>query len=493
MAVRNVAADLADRAERYGWSSAPAYLVEDRVWTHGEVHDLAAGATTVLIDSGVRPGDRVLIALPDGIGWVVSFLAAARLGAIAVLVNPELTVDDHAFLTYDCRPTLCVSESALESRFDPGTWLDVEHLLIRSVTAARARPQRVAAKTPLYVQYTSGTTGEPKGVVHDHCHLPVYYEAVGRRVLGISQRDISLSISKLFYAYGFGNALAFPLYSGSSAVLVSDRPTPDRVAELVAQHRVSLLYAVPTAYAGLVDRADPAAFESLRGAVSAGESLSASLGRRTAELLGAPVYEQLGSTEAGHAFCANGVDHNVPGTVGRPVSGYELALRDETGAPVSEGSEGELWVRGPTLLREYLNGSTDATKVVVDGWLSTRDLACQEPDGTYRHVGRVDDMEMVGGITVSPLEIEKILAEHPLVREVAVAAVTNQIGATKLQAFVVPTHLISDESVLESELIGLARKRLAAFKVPRTARLTTALPRTSTGKLRRHVLRTGAW
>lgn len=490
---RNVAADLADRAERQGWSAAPAYIVNDRVWTHGEVHDLAAGATSVLIDSGVRPGNRVVIALPDGIGWVISFLAVARLGAVAVLINPELTAEDHAFMIGDCRPTLCLSESILEDRFDSGSWLDVDDLLVRSITAARARPQRVGSRTALYIQYTSGTTGEPKGVVHDHGHLPVYFEAVGRSVLGLGQQDISLSISKLFFAYGFGNALVFPLYSGSSAVLIGDRPRPDRVSELIARHRVSLLYAVPTAYAGLVEQGDPAAFTSLRGAVSAGETLPATLGERATELLGAPVYEQLGSTEAGHAFCANGIDHNLPGTVGRPVSGYELDLRDQSGSSVCDGSEGELWVRGPTLLHEYLNRPAETAKAVVDGWLSTRDLACRQPDGTYRHIGRVDDMEMVGGITVSPLEIERVLAEHPLVREVAVAAVTDRIGATRLQAFVVPMIQVSDESGLESELIGLARGRLAAFKVPRTARLTTALPRTSTGKLRRHILRTGAW
>ncbi|HST81372.1 MAG TPA: AMP-binding protein, partial [Kineosporiaceae bacterium] len=215
---RNVAADLADRAERQGWSAAPAYIVNDRVWTHGEVHDLAAGATSVLIDSGVRPGNRVVIALPDGIGWVISFLAVARLGAVAVLINPELTAEDHAFMIGDCRPTLCLSESILEDRFDSGSWLDVDDLLVRSITAARARPQRVGSRTALYIQYTSGTTGEPKGVVHDHGHLPVYFEAVGRSVLGLGQQDISLSISKLFFAYGFGNALVFPLYSGSSAV-----------------------------------------------------------------------------------------------------------------------------------------------------------------------------------------------------------------------------------------------------------------------------------
>lgn len=489
----NVAADLAERADRGGWAGSPAYLMDDRTWTHGEVHDLAARAASVLADRGVRPGDRVLLALPDSIGWVVTFLAVARIGAIAVLTNPELTAADHAFLVDDCTPSLCVTEAALADRFDPGSWLDVEHFLSRSVTAARAEAEWLSAQSPLYLQYTSGTTGEPKGVLHDHDDLPVYYEAVGRHVLGIGGSDVTLSISKLFFAYGFGNALVFPLYSGSSAVLIGGRPTPDRVAELIPRHRVSLLYAVPTAYAALVDRARPSAFATLRGAVSAGENLPPQLGERAVELLGAPVYEQLGSTEAGHAFCANGIRRNVPGTVGCPVPGYELTLRDRSGAPVDDESEGELWVRGPTVFREYFNRPEETAGLLIDGWLSTRDLARRLPDGSYRHLGRVDDLEMVGGITVSPVEIEKVLAEHPSVREVAVAVVADPNGTRRLQAFVVPTGRGGERDGLERELIGLARRRLAAFKVPRATRLVAALPRTPTGKLRRHILRTGIW
>jgi fatty acid CoA ligase FadD22 len=155
--------------------------------------------------------------------------------------------------------------------------------------------------------------------------------------------------------------------------------------------------------------------------------------------------------------------------------------------------EGELWVRGPTVLREYLGRPAETARVLNDGWLATRDLVRRQPDGTYRHLGRIDDMEMVGGITVSPLEVERVLAEHPLVREVAVAAVTDPSGATKLRAFVVPAGGVTDWAALESEIVGLARHRLAAFKVPRTVRAVTALPRTPTGKVRRHVLRAGPW
>jgi fatty acid CoA ligase FadD22 len=497
LSTANVAVDLANRAERNGWLRRTALHTDERDWTHGEVHDLAARAATVLAGHGIGAGDRVLVALPDGIGWVVTFLGLARLGAVAVVVNPELPAADHAVLAADCAPRLCVSTAALEGRFEE--WLDVADLLARAEGAWAAVPQPVSPDTPLYVQYTSGTTGEPKGAVHTHGDLPIYHDAVGVAVLGVSAADVTLSVSKLYYAYGLGNAFAFPLYSGSSVVLVGERPPAERVAELAARHRVTLLYAVPSAYAALVERvgpADPGAFASVRAAVSAGETLPPALGRRVSTLLGAPVCEQIGSTEAGHAFCANSVDDNVPGTLGRAVPGFGLALRDRDGAPVADGTEGELWVRGPTLLREYLGRPEQTARVLVDGWLATRDLVLRGPDGTYRHVGRVDDMELVGGITMSPLEVERVLAEHPLVGEVAVAAVRDATGASKLRAFVVPAGPLPDGAGavrLEAELLGLARGRLAPFKVPRTAHVVPALPRTPTGKLRRHVVRGGSW
>jgi acyl-coenzyme A synthetase/AMP-(fatty) acid ligase len=300
-----------------------------------------------------------------------------------------------------------------------------------------------------------------------------------------------MSISKLYFAYGFGNALVFPLFSGSSAVLVEGRPTPAVVQELVVRHGVSVLYGVPSAYANLVTEADPSAFVSVRAAVSAGETLRVSLAEQTAQLLGAPVLEQLGSTEAGHAFCANTVDANVLGTVGRPTDGYRLELRDADGSRLGDAVQGELWVRGPSLLLEYLNLPSETEAVLVDGWLRTYDLAVRHTDGTYSHVGRADDMEMVGGITVSPIEIESLLGSHPGVLELAVAAIANGRGATELHAFVVTQQ--PDHDHVRSELEQLARRELAPFKVPREIQFVDALPRTATGKLRRFLLREGHW
>lgn len=500
----NLASSLAALAERRGWSDRPAFHQGHRAWTHAEVHDLAARAASVLAEHGVRPGDRVLLALPDSLAWVTAFLATARLGAVAVLVNPELPAADHEFMAKDVGAALCVTGPGLEDRFAGRTRLGADQL----VALTRAAPPTTGAhpagpRTPLYIQYTSGTTGIPKGVVHCHGDPGTYHELIGERLLRITQDDVTLSVSKLYFAYGFGNAFAFPLFSGSSAVLVDRRPSPAAVDELVARHRVTLLYSVPSAYAALVaDRADghAACFASVRAAVSAGEGMPAGLGERVTELLGAPVLEQIGSTEAGHAFCANSLDDNTPGTVGRPVPGFELELRDGAGRPVPDGTEGELWVRGPTLTPGYLNLPEETQRVLVEGWLATRDRARREPDGTYRHLGRADDMELVGGITVSPLDVEAVLRKHPAVREVAVAAVTDERGATALRAYVVigvaattAPAFAATKADLQAELIALAREHLAAFKAPRTIHVVPSLPRTSTGKLRRHLVRRGAW
>ncbi|BAC68887.1 acyl-CoA synthase [Streptomyces avermitilis] len=491
----NLAAVLAGRAERRGWTGRPAFRQGHQVWTHGEVHDLAARTATVLAEHGVRPGDRVLLALPDSLAWVTAFLATARLGAVAVPVNPELTPAEHEFMADDAEAALCVTGPGLERRFAHRRRLGADQLVALAGTASPAADAHpVGPRTPLYIQYTSGTTGRPKGVVHCHGDPGTYHELIGRRLLRITADDVTLSVSKLFFAYGFGNAFVFPLFSGSSAVLVDGRPTPAAVDGLVARHRVTLLYSVPSAYAALVaDRAvgHMACFASVRAAVSAGEGMPAGLAEQVAELLGAPVLEQLGSTEAGHAFCANSFDHHHPGTVGRPVPGFEVELRDRSGRPVGAGEEGELWVRGPSLTPGYLNLPEETDRTLVGGWLATRDRARREPDGTYRHLGRTDDMETVGGSTVSPLEVEALLGTHPAVREIAVAAVTDARGAGRLRAFVVPVTPIPVG--LEADLVCLARDNLAAVQVPRSVSFVPTLPRTATGKLRRHLVRQGAW
>lgn len=489
----NMAAELADRAAAHGWADRTAYYEGEESITHGRLHDLAARAATVLAGHGVQRGSRVLIALPDSVAWVVAFLATARLGAHAVLANPAQTEADHVYLIKDAQVALAVTEDVLADRFTAIGHLSGERLLAQAEGAAPAPAAELAPDDTLYIQYTSGTTGPPKGVIHRQGDPETYYTGAGARVLGIRHDDVALSVSKLYFAYGFGNSLAFPLYSGSAAVLVPGPPHAAVVAGLVARHRVTYLHAVPSAYAALLADTDPGGYATVRAAVSAGERLTAARSAQIAAFLGAPVYDQLGSTEVGHAFCTNGTAVNRPGTIGRPVPGYELRLLDKAGHPVPDGTEGELWVRGPTVMPYYLNRPEETARSLNGGWLATRDLAVRHPDGSYEHRGRSDDLEMVGGITISPLEVEEVLSGHPGVRDVAVASIRNEHGASKLRAFVVPRSPGTELAAFEVELTSHARQHLAPYKVPRSVEFVGSLPRTATGKLRRFLVHQGAW
>lgn len=488
----NVAEGLAQRVRRLGRADAPAFLVESRVHTHADVHSLAARLASVLAERGVRPGDRVLLALPDGVELVAVFLAAARLGAVAVLVNPQLPAIEHEAFVAAVRPALTVSGVELEDHFG-ADWADIDALIGAAERTPEAGAEPVTEDTALYVQFTSGTTGLPKGAVHRHGDLLPYHHAVGERMLGIGPQDVTLSISKMFFTYGFGNSLVYPLCSGSVAVLMPWRPSPSEVAGLVEEHRVTVVHGVPSAYANLVAETDPDAYRSVRVAVSAGEGLPRPLGRRASELLGAPVLDELGSTEVGGAYCANTLGDDEPGTIGRPLPGYRLEVRDDAGQAVPSGVEGRLWVTGPTLMSEYLHDPERSAAVLQDGWLSTSDTGIRRDDGRFMHTGRSDDIEVVGGINVAPREVEAVLLEHPAVRELVVAAIRDERGASKLRAFAVTRDGSAGTPELERELLALARDRLAAFKVPRSVAFVPALPRTASGKVRRFMVRSGSW
>ena len=486
----NIVTRIEELATSGGWADRPAYTcpVYSRhgcTWTHRELQRLGAQAAGQLAARGVGRGDRVMLALPDDIGLVATFLAVARLGAVAVLVNPAATEADHAYVAGDSASRLTVCPAGLLGRFADG--VDVTAL---TGTGPADRPPAAECDDgdPLYIQYTSGTTGRPKGVVHRHGDLEPSCAGSGVAVLGVTPDDVLLSVSKMYFTYGFDNSLVFPLISGASAVLQPGGFDAVATAAAVRDHHVTLLFTVPSASVKLLSASEPGDFASVRAVVSAGEALSPSLQRRLADHTGAPVLDQLGSTEAGQAFCSNTVHRNVPGSVGMAIPGFRLQLRNDAGEPVPDGDTGELWVTGPTLATGYLNRPGATAGAFRDGWFNTHDLVRHNQDGTYTCLGRGDDMEIVGGINVSPHEIEDTLHEHDGVREVAVVAVRDDLGASRLAAFVVPAPG-TDTAVLPKQLATLARDRLAAFKVPKSVRMVTELPRTPSGKLRRFVLR----
>jgi len=488
----NLAATLEGRAASRGFGDRPALVVDQRTLTHHEVHDGAARMASLLASVGVGRMDTVLIALPDGAEFAWAFLGAVRLGALAVPVNPQLPAADHHYLADDCRAAAVVCPEDLSERFSGPIVLSSS--LATLLGSCDPHPVVPAADADAaYAQYTSGTTGVPRAAVHRHGDPVVYSQAFAEPGLQLGPSDVILSVSKMFFAYGLGNSLFFPLLSGARAVLHPGRSRSEDITRLARLHRVTVLLAVPTFYANLLrDGLGGSSFASLRVAVSAGERLSTRLAERTAEHLGCPVLDSLGCTEVGQAFASGTIHLAPPGTVGRALPPYELSVRDDSGEDLPPGVVGALWVRGPTVLLEYL-GQPDATADAFDGeWLRTGDLAAIDEDGFVFHHGRADDMEIVGGINVSPQEVEELLSGHPAVSEVAVAAVADEHGASRLQAFVVLMSGVSTESRLAVELVGMVQDRLAPHKVPRSLTFVDALPRTATGKLRRFVLRSGA-
>jgi len=495
----NLAWVMAERARREGFWSAPAFVVDERTWTHAEVHQGAAHTGSLLAAAGAGRGDRVLIAVADGIEAVWAFLGTVRLGAIAIPVNPRLTTDDHAGLAADARPAVVVCSAGLAGHFTGGAPVLDSEALASTVSESDAAdpdvapPVDVGAEEPAYAQYTSGTTGRPKAAVHRHADPLVYFRAFAEEAIRMDRVDVTFSVSKLFFAYGLGNSLFFPLLSGCRALLDPGPPRPDTVAGLVERYAVSVLFSVPTFYARLVATADANAFSSLRVAVSAGEALTPVLAERARRVLGCPILDGLGSTEVGQTFASNTLDAQRDATVGRPLPPYELKVTDDAGTDVAVDQAGALWVKGPTVLVEYLGRPEATAQVMRDGWLCTADRAAIDADGFVHHLGRVDDIEVVGGINVAPLEIEAVLVAHPAVTEVAVAGVRDPMGASRLEAFVVVAPGSTDGDGVADELVALAREALAPHKVPRAVHVVDALPRTPTGKLRRFLLRTGTW
>lgn len=473
-----------------GWLERPAYVVGGAVVSHGALHDRAARWASLLSGEGIGPGRRVLVALPDGVALVGAFLATLRLGGVAVLSNPRLHPDELAVQARECEPEVVVCEPSLAGRFPECRVVPVDLLEAEAGGAPAAPAQPVDPGAPAYAQWSSGTTGKPKAALHRHGDALVYHRAFALGAISLGPDDVVLSVSKMHFAYGLGNSLFFPLLSGCRAVLEPGPPRPEVVAELVEHHRVSVLFAVPTFYAHL-GQVRPERLRSLRVAVSAGEVLTPALAERTRRLLGCPVLDGLGSTEVGQTFLSNTLAAARDGTVGRPLPPYRVAVRDEDGRPLPAGRMGTLWVAGPTVLLGYL-GRPGGTAAVRDGeWLCTGDRAVVDDDGFVSLRGRVDDLEMVGGITVAPVEIEEVLSACSGVVEVAVAAVRDGAGASHLEAFAVPAPGAGPR--LADAVVELARARLTPYKVPRVVHLVDSLPRTSTGKLRRFVLRSGTW
>jgi benzoate-CoA ligase len=337
--------------------------------------------------------------------------------------------------------------------------------------------------------YSSGSTGFPKGCVHLHHDMVIATELYARGILGITERDRCFSVAKLFFAYGLGNGLYFPFGVGATTILFAGPPTPANVFEIVAKHRPTLFYSVPTNYAMLLAQDTACDFSSVRWGISAGEALPPALFERFQSRFGVTILDGIGSTEIVHIFISNQANALRPGSTGKVVPGYEVKVLDDNDQPVAVGEIGNLLVKGDSTCAVYWN-KHDKTKDTIEGhWIRTGDKYFQDADGFFWYAGRGDDMLKVGGIWVSPIEVENALVEHPAVLEAGVVGREDNDRLTKPLAYVVLRPGQSESADLARELQEFVRGKLADYKRPRWVEFVSELPKTATGKTQRYKLR----
>ncbi len=485
----NLAGLLAQRASEAGWYDKPAYIRRIAgVVTHGQIHDGGARLGEVLKNRGLSRGDRVLLCLPDSPDLVQLLLACLARGIIAFLANPELHREDHAFQERDTEPALVVTSGALRDRFQPSGVVEAAELLADATRVGPGDYEPVGSDALAYATYTSGTTGPPKAAIHRHADPLTFIDAMCNKALRLTPQDIGLCSARMYFAYGLGNSVWFPLATGGSAVINPLPVSPEVAATLSARFEPSVLYGVPTLFARVVDTCSPDSFRSLRCVVSAGEALEIGLAERLMEFFGGiPILDGIGSTEVGQTFVSNGIDEWRLGTLGKVLPPYEIRVVAPDGTTAGPGVEGNLWVRGSSIAPGYWNWPDPLPG--NEGWLDTRDKVCMDGEGWVTYHCRADDTEIVGGVNVNPREIERIISEDDAVAEAAVVGVRESTSASTLQAFLVPTiGAFIDESVLR-DIHRRLLSRLSAFKVPHRFAIVERLPRTANGKLVRGALR----
>jgi len=506
----NFAADILKRNLDAGRAAKPAYIDHRTRLSYGALAERVERFGHALRTLGMRREERMLMCLTDTVDWPTAFLGAIKAGVVAVPVNTLLTEDDYRFMVEDSRARLLVVSEELLPKFTAAiaASTDLAHVMVSGANAhghhrfddvlAAAKAEPVTAPTVrddmCFWLYTSGSTGRPKGAVHTHADLKLTDELYAKPILGIAEHDICYSVAKLFFAYGLGNALTFPMSVGATTVLLPQRPTPEAVGELIKTHQVSIFYAVPTFYAAFL--ASPAAPKreelKLRRCVSAGEALPNDVGRRWSERYGIDILDGIGSTEMLHIYLSNRPGDVRYGTSGKPIAGYDLRLVDDDGAIITgRGEMGELQVRGPTSAMMYWNNREQSRATFLGDWTRTGDKYVEDEDGYFVYCGRRDDMLKVSGMYVSPFEVEGVLQSHPDVLEAAVVGWPDDDKLIKPKAFVV-LKAAAGSDALARALQDHCRQKLAPYKYPRWLEFRTELPKTATGKIQRFKLRAEA-
>ena len=491
---RSIIDYLAENAARA--PTAVAYWFKENQVTFRELEERAARCRGALAALGVKPGDRVALVMSDCPEMAIAMLGVMGLGAIVVPCSTMLKPAELEYMFQDSGAKLVIvtPEHAENARAAKAPRVVVAPDEFNRL-CEQSKPAPLgdfAGDTPCLILYTSGSTGSPKGAVHLHDHLPETVIRVAHPVYDLQADDRIFSSSRLFFAYGLGNSFSFPIGTGCSGILCSERPTPPLIAEIFRRYRPTIFFAVPAVFRGLIEHArqgNKLDTASLKFCVSAGEVLPLATWNEWKELTGVEIIETIGTTELLHAFIHNRKGRNRPGSSGLALEGYDVRLLDEHGKIVEGAGRGNLHVRGRSAIPYYLNKPEKTAELIRDGWVKTGDIYRRDAEGFYWFEGRSDDLFKCSGMWVSPGEVEEALLTHPAVLEAAVVAGADAQGATIAEAYVALRPGNASGADLSRQIMEHAAKNLPRFKRPQRVHFMDALPRTATGKVQRFKLR----